>query len=107
MHVQQLHSAASGLFLQVVRPLLVSNVVHLLSGDPFTRLLRPGQQVTTFQNTTEGQVNAVGLQLAPAPGNRLQVSLVLENSPALAAGIRPGDEVLEINGVSVQDKSKQ
>ena len=52
-------------------------------------------------------MNAIGLQLAPAPGNRLQVGLVLENSPALAAGIRPGDEVLEINGLSVQDKSRQ
>lgn len=80
---------------------------YCFSGDPFTRLLRPGRQATAFQNTTEGQVNAIGLQLAPAPGNRLQVGLVLENSPALAAGIRPGDEVLEINGLSVQDKSKQ
>lgn len=78
-----------------------------LSGDPFTRLLRPGRQATAFQDSTEGQVNAIGLQLAPAPGNRLQVGLVLQSSPALAAGIRPGDEVLEINGLDVQDKSRQ
>ncbi|KAL3143365.1 hypothetical protein ABBQ38_002195 [Trebouxia sp. C0009 RCD-2024] len=76
-------------------------------GDPFTRLLRPGRQATAFQNTTEGQVNAIGLQLAPAPDNRLQVGLVLQSSPAQAAGIHPGDEVLEINGLNVQDKSRQ
>lgn len=52
-------------------------------------------------------MDAIGLQLAPAPDNRLQVALVLDNSPALAAGVRPGDEVLEINGLSVLDKSRQ
>lgn len=45
----------------------------LAAGDPFTRLLRPGRQATAFQNTTEGQIIALGLQLANAPGNQLQV----------------------------------
>ena len=78
-----------------------------MSGDPFTRLLRPGRQTTSFQNTTEGQITAIGLQLAPAPGSQLQVGLVLDSSPAQASGIRPGDEVLQINGLDVQDKSRQ
>lgn len=52
-------------------------------------------------------MNAIGLQLAPAPGNRLQVGLVLDSSPAQEAGIHPGDEVLQINGLDVQEKSRQ
>ena len=47
----------------------------LCAGDPFTRLLRPGRQATAFQNTTEGQIVALGLQLANAPDNQLQVGL--------------------------------
>jgi len=80
---------------------------HGLSGDPFTRLLRPGRQAAAFQDTTEGQIKAVGLQLASAPENRLQVGLVLSDSPAQLAGVQPGDEVLEINGQKVQSKSKE
>ncbi len=78
-----------------------------MSGDPFTRLLRPGRQATAFQNTTEGQVNAIGLQLAPAPDNKLQVGLVLNGSPAQSARVQPGDDILEINGVGVPAKSKE
>ena len=76
-------------------------------GDPFTRLLRPGRQTTAFQNTTEGQIIAVGLQLAEAPGGQLQVGLVLNGSPAQAAGVEVGDVLLETNGVSVQGRAKE
>ena len=77
------------------------------AGDPFTRLLRPGQQSTAFQNTTEGQVKALGLSVAAAPNNRLQVGLVLNGSPAESAGVQAGDEILEINGRNIQSKSKE
>ncbi|DBB17293.1 TPA: hypothetical protein ACH3X3_014339 [Trebouxia sp. C0006] len=76
-------------------------------GDPFTRLLRPGRQAAAFQDTTEGQIKAIGLQLASPPENRLQVGLVLNDSPAHSAGVQPGDEILEINGLNVQSKSKK
>ncbi|KAL0028327.1 hypothetical protein WJX79_010735 [Trebouxia sp. C0005] len=76
-------------------------------GDPFTRLLRPGLQAAAFQDTTEGQIKAIGLQLASMPENRLQVGLVLNDSPAQSAGVQAGDDILEINGLSVQSKSKE
>ena len=77
------------------------------SGDPFTRLLRPGRQATAFENTTEGQIQAIGLQVSSAPGNRLQVGIVLNGSPAQAAGVHAGDEILEINGVDIHSKTKE
>lgn len=37
----------------------------------------------------------------------MQVGLVLENSPAQAAGIQAGDVVLELNGVSAVGHAKE
>ena len=91
----------------IAHTMLPNASAHGLSGDPFTRLLRPGRQAAAFQDTTEGQIKAIGLQLASAPENRLQVGLVLNDSPAHSAGVQPGDEILEINGVDVQSKSKE
>jgi C-terminal processing protease CtpA/Prc len=91
----------------IAHTMLPNASAHGLSGDPFTRLLRPGRQAAAFQDTTEGQIKAIGLQLASAPENRLQVGLVLNDSPAHSAGVQPGDEILEINGLNVQSKSKK
>ncbi len=91
----------------IAHTMLPNASAHDLSGDPFTRLLRPGRQAAAFQDTTEGQIKAIGLQLASAPENRLQVGLVLNDSPAQSAGVQPGDEILEINGLNVQSKSKE
>lgn len=37
----------------------------------------------------------------------MQVGLVLENSPAQAAGVESGDIVLEVNGVDASGKTKE
>lgn len=81
--------------------------MFICPGDPFTRLLRPGKQTTAFQNTTEGQIVAVGLQLAEAPDGQLQVGLVLNDSPAQAAGVEVGDLLLEVNAISVKGRARE
>lgn len=67
-------------------------------GDPYTRFLSP-QQFEALTNQTTGELSGVGLRLEV--NSRTQVLTVveaLENSPASAAGILPGDKILKIDG---------
>lgn len=67
-------------------------------GDPYTRLLRP-QDFSTLQSNTQGTVNGVGLQLGQRDGDdRILVIAPLENSPASAAGIPAGAELIKVDG---------
>ena len=71
-------------------------------GDPYTRLLRP-QDFSTLQSNTQGTVSGVGLQLGQRDGDgRILVIAPLEDSPASAAGIPAGAELLRVDGQSAQ-----
>ena len=66
--------------------------------DPFTRLLKP-QQYRNLQVDTSGELTGVGLQIAPdSQTGKLMVISSLEGSPAEAAGIQAGDQVVKIDG---------
>jgi len=68
--------------------------------DPFTRHLQPSQY-RNLQVSTSGELTGVGLQIAmdEATGNLLVVTPIA-GSPAQKAGIKPGDRILKIDGVS-------
>jgi carboxyl-terminal processing protease len=69
-------------------------------GDPFTRLLKP-EQYRSLQTSTTGELTGVGLQISfEAKSGNLEVITPIEGSPAAKAGIRPRDQILEIDGVS-------
>jgi carboxyl-terminal processing protease len=68
-------------------------------GDPFTRLLRP-EQYHSLQVNTSGELSGVGLQInIDSETNKLEVISPLAGSPAEAAGIKPLDYILEIDGI--------
>jgi carboxyl-terminal processing protease len=68
-------------------------------GDPFTRLLRP-EQYHSLQVNTSGELSGVGLQInIDSETNKLEVISPLTGSPAEAAGIKPLDYILEIDGI--------
>jgi carboxyl-terminal processing protease len=70
--------------------------------DPFTRLLRP-EQYHSLQVNTSGELSGVGLQINVNPETKLiEVISPLAGSPAEAAGIRPRDSILEIDGVDAK-----
>ena len=70
--------------------------------DPFTRLLRP-EQYRSLQVNTSGELSGVGLQININPNTKLiEVISPLAGSPAEAAGIKPKDSILEIDGVSTK-----
>jgi carboxyl-terminal processing protease len=76
-------------------------------GDPYTRLLRPAE-FAALQSNTRGRVSGVGLQLALREADqgarqRLVVIAPLDGSPAAAAGIGSGSELLAVNGTAVTE----
>ncbi|MBH8572697.1 S41 family peptidase [Nostocaceae cyanobacterium CENA369] len=80
-------------------------------GDPYTRFMDPNQyQALTSQ--TSGEVSGIGVRMeVNEKTKRLTVVEAIENSPALKAGIKAGDEILAIDGKStlamkVDDASK-
>lgn len=79
-------------------------IEEMLAGldDPFTRLLRP-EQYRSLQVNTSGELSGVGLQINVDPETKLiEVISPLAGSPAEAAGIKPRDLILEIDGVSTK-----
>ncbi|MEL6604429.1 MAG: carboxyl-terminal processing protease CtpA [Cyanobacteria bacterium J06614_10] len=73
--------------------------------DPYTRFLPP-QQYQSLQTNTNGELLGVGLQIAKdSEASVLRVIAPIEGSPAEAAGLRPQDEILEINGTSTKTLS--
>jgi carboxyl-terminal processing protease len=66
--------------------------------DPFTRFLRP-TQYRNLQTSTTGELTGIGLQITlnPDTGN-LEVIAPIAGSPADQAGIKPRDQIIEIDG---------
>lgn len=73
--------------------------------DPYTRFLDP-KQYERLTNQTSGELSGVGMQLTLDEKTR-QITVVnpLKNSPAMSAGIKPGDRILAIDGESTEGMS--
>ncbi len=78
--------------------------------DPYTRFMDP-KQFEALTNQTAGELSGIGIRLEQNEQTKvLTVVEPIENSPALRAGLRSGDEILAINnrstqGMSVEDAS--
>lgn len=78
--------------------------------DPYTRFLNP-EQYAALTDQTSGELSGVGIRLElNEKTNKLTVVEAIANSPALAAGIKAGDEILAIDskptkGLDVQQAS--
>ncbi|MFM1842530.1 MAG: Tail-specific protease [Cyanobacteriota bacterium] len=70
--------------------------------EPFTRLLRP-EQYGNLRVTTTGELSGVGLQININPETeKLEIMAPLSGSPAESAGLKPHDQILEIDGVDTR-----
>jgi carboxyl-terminal processing protease len=80
-------------------------------GDPYTRFMNP-QQYESLTSQTSGEVSGIGIRMQINENTkRLTVIEAIDNSPALKAGLKSGDEILAIDGKStlkmtVEDGSK-
>ncbi len=71
-------------------------------GDPYTRFMDPAQY-RSLTDQTSGELSGVGIRLEVSEKTKaLTVVEPIENSPALKAGIKPGDRILSINGKSTK-----
>ena len=75
----------------------VSGLVEAL-GDPYTSFLIP-EQNEAFTKSLEGVYEGIGAELA-IRNKQLVIVAPLDGSPASSAGVRAGDKILEIEGVS-------
>ncbi len=66
--------------------------------DPYTRFMDP-QQFESLTNQTSGELSGVGMRLEIQEKTKvLTVLEPIENSPAVKAGIKSGDQLLAIDG---------
>jgi carboxyl-terminal processing protease len=73
--------------------------------DDFTSIVWPADS-TEFDKMMVGNFVGVGIQLGTDEvSGRLEVVTPLENSPALEKGIRPGDLIIAVDGVSTKNWS--
>ncbi|KAK4775961.1 hypothetical protein SAY87_023922 [Trapa incisa] len=67
-------------------------------GDPFTRIISP-KEYRNFRIGSDGNLQGVGLYINAEPDSgHLVVMSCVDGSPAARAGIREGDELVEIDG---------
>ena len=76
---------------------MISGMADSLN-DPYTFFLPP-QQNTDFSSSMSGSFGGLGMQI-DVKNNVLTVISPLKGTPAEAAGIKSGDKVLDIDGVS-------
>ncbi len=70
--------------------------------DPYTRFMDQ-KQYESLTNQTSGELSGVGMRLTQDEDTKiLTVSAPIRNSPAMAAGVKAGDQILKINGVPTQ-----
>ncbi len=68
--------------------------------DEFTSMIWPAE-VDQFKKDTMGEFSGVGIQIS-LEGGLLKVISPLEDTPAYAAGIQPGDIITKVNGESTK-----
>ncbi len=79
----------------------ISDALEMLK-DPYTRFMDPNQYESLTRQTS-GEVSGIGIRMQiHEQTKRLTVVEALENSPALKAGVKAGDEILAIDGKPTQ-----
>ncbi len=77
----------------------------LESLDPYTNYIAE-EEVETFRSMTTGQYAGIGALIGRV-GNRVVFTHPYQGLPASKAGLKVGDEIVEVDGVNVSDKSPQ
>ncbi|UCC82327.1 MAG: S41 family peptidase [Gemmatimonadota bacterium] len=103
--LQDVIRVVSDRFVEPVDPadlydMAVEGLIEQL-GDPHTTLLRP-EDYSQLRLTTTGNYGGLGIRIDEKDG-WITVVQTLPNTPAERAGLRPGDRLIEADGVSMAD----
>jgi carboxyl-terminal processing protease len=84
--------------------LIPDDIDYLLQKlDPYTEYI-PQEEMTNFQFMTTGEYGGIG-SLISLRNNKVIITEPYEGMPAALAGLIPGDEILAIDGESMQGKA--
>ncbi len=72
--------------------------------DPYTEYI-PEENQTDIDMLTTGSYGGVGSIIKKLPTGEIMISEPYENTPSTKVGLKPGDKILEIEGVSTQELS--
>ena len=73
--------------------------------DPQTSYVSPEVLTGSFGDVWRGEFEGIGAYVDMNPAGKLIIVSPIEGGPAAAAGIRPGDIILEVDGESVEGLS--
>lgn len=73
--------------------------------DPYTNFY-PEDDIEDYRTMATGKYNGIGASVIQVNGKRV-ISMIYENSSAAKEGLKIGDEVVEINGVAINDKDSE
>jgi carboxyl-terminal processing protease len=71
--------------------------------DPYT-VYMTAEETKKFNEETQGEYSGIGVQLNPAKGGRTVIADVFEGSPAAEADLKPGDEIVTVDGWPTRGK---
>lgn len=95
---------------QYVEPVDDKTLIHgairglLGSLDPHSDFLDKSE-FRDMQSFTSGEFNGIGINIGLGDDNGIVVISPIDGSPAARAGIKAGDEILEVNGTSLDNLS--
>lgn len=73
--------------------------------DPYTNFY-PEDDIEDYMTMTTGKYNGIGASVINLNGKRL-ISMIFEKSSADEVGLKIGDEVIEINGIEIANKTSE
>jgi carboxyl-terminal processing protease len=81
----------------------LTGMVDALGDTGHTTFLSP-QMLKQHQNYTNGEFEGIGAQVEKK-GDYVIITAPMDDSPALRAGLKPGDAILRVNGEDMTGKS--
>jgi carboxyl-terminal processing protease len=73
--------------------------------DPYTNFY-PEDDIEDYRTMSTGKYNGIGASVIRLNGKRV-ISMIYENSSADKEGLKIGDEVVQINGIGINDKDSE
>jgi len=74
--------------------------------DPYTTLI-PEEQIQNYRFLMSGEYGGIGITSLKRANGACMIIETKEDSPASRAGLKPGDEIIEINAINLKDKSDE